>query len=199
MKSNTAASWINSFKTFTPQIMKNHKAVKRYTKALFELGQEQNQLEKIHSDFEIILALIQQSDAFNGFLKNPLIPVHKQQEILRAMFHERLKSLTYTFVLFLAEKKKLSYLAPIAEYFKKLYLAKKEILPVKLISAFSMSASQINTLCEKLKEYFHKDIEPSLGIDQSLLGGFKIQIRDVIYDLSLRAQLEQFRKSVMTV
>ncbi len=178
--------------------MTNNKIVDRYTRALFDLARERNSSDAVHRDLGEIRHLIRESKEFRDFLKNPVIPLNKQKSILEESFRQKVDPLTYTFLAFLAERKRLNLLALICDVFDNYYLRWRNILTVNLISAHPLDEDQAKAICRKINEHFGQEVHPQLQLEPRLLGGFKVQMGDLIYDYSLRSQLFNFRKSVMT-
>ncbi len=177
--------------------MKSHRAAKAYAKALFELAQEQRQLAAVYSDMKSIALLVHNSNEFAQFLRNPVIPFQKQIEILIDILKNKISSMTFTFVLFLTEKSRLSELVWVWEAFERLYLQTENILTVTVSSVCPLRSDQVQTICEKLQKYFEKDVQAVMAIDPDLLGGFKVQVGDLIYDYSIQTQLKRFKETVM--
>src|SRR3989338_100066 len=180
-------------------ITKSHKVANSYARAFFELAKETKVLAKTQNDVNQLKALLEQSPEFKQFINNPIIPVLRQHEILKALFHGKVHASTLSFLLFLSEHKRLSRLERICSFFEKLYLQAEGILKIKITSVCAMEESQVKSISEKFKKIYAKDIEPQQAIDKGLLGGFKVQVQDVIYDCSVKTQLENFRRNVLMV
>jgi len=170
---------------------------KRYAQALFDLSCETNECDLVSQDLSKIKILINESDEFASFLHNPVIPSEKRQIILENILKNTVNTLTRKFIFFLNVKNRLSLLKDICQVFEQLHLDANGILRVKITSITTLNNNQVKEISKHLKSRLKKDIEPHLYSDPSLLGGIKIQEGDTIYDHSLRAQLEQFRKNLI--
>ena len=102
------------------------------------------------------------------------------------------------FLLFLIEKSRLNILKDIAKAFENIYLNYKNIVPVTIKSAGPIEPKQMQALLKRLQEKLGKEIQPHTVIDKKLLGGFKIETGHVVYDGSLRTQLDNFKEHVIT-
>ena len=178
--------------------MKNSKTARRYTQALLQLARDQHSLDVVSQDFASIQTLINSSVELESFLKNPLIPRAKQISVLEELFQVKVSPLTLTFLKFLAERKKLKLLLQICQETARIYAHMKGILKVCLTSAVSMKKDQVQAICDKLRDYFGKTIEAQTQVDPALLGGFKIVVNDLVYDLSIKNKLNTFRQKVLT-
>jgi F0F1-type ATP synthase delta subunit len=55
----------------------------------------------------------------------------------------------------------------------------------------------VDAICRALKARFNKDIEAETATDTSLIGGFKIQVGNTIYDNCISTRLETFRQQLI--
>lgn len=178
--------------------MRIHKASKRYALAFFELAEERHALAPVLNDIQQISKLTRELPELQRFFANPIISREKQKKILNELFSQHFYAQTMNFLHFLAQRRKLSLMPEIAETFCKLYTDKKGVLQVKLSSVVTLLPEQLRHLSESLKKVYAKDIEVESILDPNLLGGFKIQIEDFIYDFSVREQLRRYKQAVMT-
>ncbi len=166
---------------------------KRYAQAFFEHCVERLSVESGYQDFLKVSRIISESEEFAQFLRNPTIPAEKIRQILYQLLNDHLNAATYQFISFLASKKRLNLLPAVCDAFEKLYKESKNILEVTIKSSVPITKNQIDSIGRHLKEKFHKDIEPRVIIDSKIVGGFMIQVGDIVHDYSMRTQLEQFR------
>jgi len=177
--------------------LRSHRAATRYAKAFFQMAQEANKLEKIYQDTQLILSVIHHSKVFASALNDPTIPSHKMQAILEEAFKSHVDHLTLKFLSALCQRKRINCLMSFCSLFQKLYFDFKKILHVKLTSFVHLSHFQLESLKEKLERHYKKIVEVTQETDHSLLGGFKVQIDDLIYDYSIKTQLNRFHETVL--
>ena len=166
---------------------------RRYTTAIFDLANEQGQITPVAGDIEAIAHLLNQSDELVTSLEDPALPLKERHVLLQALFQGKVEPLTFTFLLFLAERKRLNLLGPICTLFAKLYRNSQGIVDIKVTGSHAMDPLQLQTICDQFKSMVNKAIQSQYEIDPSLLGGFKIQIGDLIYDLSVHSKLKRLR------
>lgn len=171
---------------------------KRYARSFFELAQEEKCLEGAYDEMKAVAHLFQTSPEFSRFVKNVVLPKSVRNSILQNLFADKLSTFTFSFLFFLLKQRKLKYLYEICQMFEKIYLEYSAVLKVKIFSACAMTQHQVQEICQKLKNYFHKKIHSELFVDSALIGGFIVQVEDLIYDMSIRSQLRRFTKAVMT-
>ena len=171
--------------------------VKRYARALFSFAVERKALDEVYSDSLQIRNVAELSAEFARFLANPVIPAEKQKKILESIFKSRVNVETMRFLVFLVNKEKLCLLSEILLHFEDKYHEYKNIKKARIISACPMSAKHVEAICQKLKRFFKCDFETEVVVDSSILGGFMIKVEDMVFDLTVSKQLENYRRSVL--
>lgn len=176
----------------------NSKVAKRYAIALFELAQEEKSLDKVALDMAGIKASLDGSLELREFVRNPIFKEEERIAIVQKVFEKRAQPLVLKFLLFLIAKSRLSVLKEIAQAFEDAYLAHKNILRVTIQSARTIEPNQMKALTLKLKERLGKEILSEVIVDKKILGGFKIKTNNLVFDGSLKTQLDKFQESVIT-
>lgn len=166
---------------------------RRYAKALFDISRDRQNTAVLRQDMVRIIKTMDGSKELDQFFDNPIIPVAKRQTILRAIFEGRVDPLTYQFILFLDQKRRLKLLRHVAHAFEGFFLEAHNIVKVKITTGIGLTQQQREAVSKALRSKFNKVIDPQEEVDPAILGGMKIQKGDEIYDYSLRAQLETFK------
>ena len=167
---------------------------KQYAKALFFSCPDDKALELVYRDTVNLSALIKSSEELRSFLANPIIPSQKKKEILENIFREKLNPLTFQFLLFLEKKRRLVILAAICAFFEDIYLEKNGIVKATIIVRDPLADSQVEQICLELQKALKKTIRPQVRTEPGILGGIKVKVGDLVFDFSLRTQLEQFKR-----
>ncbi len=170
---------------------------KRYAQALFNLADETGELTAVNDDARIVSTAISESPELNGFLRNPVLSAAVKKTVITQLFEKKIHKVTLNFILFLTEKSRLAFLGEILEAFEKLFDLSQGIIRAKLTSRFSLEGHDLESIKKRLSEKFNKKIEPELVIDESIIGGFKLQINDDVFDLSVKTELDNFYKRAL--
>jgi F-type H+-transporting ATPase subunit delta len=178
--------------------MINKKVARRYTLALFEIGEEMKSLDVLIADFVSIRASIDASKELQTFLSTPLINSHKKEKVIRALFEGKVSETTLLFLELLCRKNREMFLHDISIDFPDLVNEKRGILSAKIKTAVEITEQEKKTISEKLEAYSGKKIDAKFSVDPSIKGGFVANIDDTIIDASIKRQLEllydNFRK-----
>lgn len=171
---------------------------KRYAKTIFKVANEANQLDAIASELKALKDLLEKSKGLQDLFSNPVISSNQRVSLLGEIFKNKVSPQLFGFLLLLERKNRLNILSLIIDEFELLFFDKRQIARVKISTPFPVSSDQIQSITQYLQTKLRKKIEPHVEIEKSLLGGLKVQVGDVVYDYSLRTQLDRFKKQLLT-
>jgi F-type H+-transporting ATPase subunit delta len=171
---------------------------RRYAKVLFNLARETGRMDEIHRDLIGLQDLVRRSPDLSAFLTNYLVAAERRIETLRLLFENKLNDLTYRFLMLLEEQKRMKQLAPIVDFFQELYDQEQGVLKAKITSARPLSDEQLVALRRKLEGRFQKRVAMEPKVQPALLGGFTVQVGDMIFNSSTAHQLEVFKQKLIT-
>lgn len=164
----------------------------RYSKALFELAQEQNNLEAVQATMSDIGKLIINLNDFRQFLSNPLLSYEERCAVLKALFEGKIPELNYRFLLFITYKSRLNILKDIIDSFDGMYLSGTHQMRAFVKTAMPIKAEDKVFINQHLQDKFHQQMITQWTLDPSLIGGFRIFAQGKIYDYSFKNQLNHF-------
>lgn len=166
----------------------------RYASALFELANEQNQLDEVEGDLGKVQSLIDQSEDLARLVRSPAFAAEEQERGLSAVMDwasvgattgNFLKVVTRNRRLFAAEDMIKSYRALLARH--------RGEVAAEVKSAVALSEQQLAALQDKLKTTYGKDVRLDAQVDPSLLGGLVIKIGSRMFDSSLKTKLANMK------
>ena len=107
----------------------------RYSRALFEVGEDSGELEKIETDIKNFQSLFNSSLEFKNFIQNPTYNIKTQNTLLNLLseklnFSKNLKN----FFFLLIEKRRIFYVKKIVDTFLSLCSKKRGEIKASLIS-----------------------------------------------------------------
>jgi F-type H+-transporting ATPase subunit delta len=177
--------------------MAHAKAARRYANALFDLARDEGKLDIVAADLQALGRLMAASADLSGFLENYMIPLPRRIQILGLLFEGRLDPLTFRFLVFVDEKRRIHLLRQIIEEFKRYYDEHQGVLHVRVTTARKLSDDQAGSLAARLQKKFNKRIDMHTQLDASLLGGFRVQVGDRIHDYSIETQLQTLHQHLV--
>ena len=178
--------------------MNNPRLAGRYAKSLLDISIEQNNLEAVYADMNLLQKICKSNPDFVAVLKSPVITQDKKQKIIEAITQNNVTKITSVFIRLLISKTRESNLPEIADAFIDQYNTLNNIYKVKITTAMPISAELQNSIVEKLRsDKGLERIEVETSIDESLIGGFKLQLGDMLVDASISRDLTDISRQFL--
>ena len=167
---------------------------RRYSKAIFEIAEEKNQVKEIYEMLNSAMVLYRTDKEFKNFILNPLIDSEQKKSVLNKIFGKD-NSENLNILLYILDKGRINCIKYIVAEYLKIYYRKNRILDVKATFTKELTDEQKKKLIDKLSQKTGKEINLEIKIDKDILGGGIIKIGDKIIDGSIRRELDNWRKS----
>lgn len=167
---------------------------RRYSKAIFEIAEEKNQVKEIYEMLNSAMILYRTDKEFKNFILNPLIDNEQKKSVLNEIFGKD-NSENLNILLYILDKGRMNCIKYIVAEYLKIYYRKNRILDVKATFTKELTDEQKKKLIDKLSQKTGKEINLEIKIDKDILGGGIIKIGDKIIDGSIRRELDNWKKS----
>ena len=170
------------------------RVAKRYSKALFQLGSEENKLDLLEKDFAQIENLLNESEEFKSFIINPLISEAEKAKIMTGLFKDKLSDIGFNFLQLLTGKKRSSVLLDVIDQFRLMLFEHRNIVKGELVSVVDLNDIQVQQIKDNVENVTGKSVLFDKRLDPSIIGGFIVKVEDIIIDNSIRFQLNKLRE-----
>lgn len=178
--------------------MQNPRLASRYAKSLLDLAVEQNCVEDTLKDIQLLASICQQSKDFTNVLRSPVIKSDKKQSIIDAVVGNGLHQLSQAFIKLLINKGRENNLPDIASAFIQQYKQLKNIKTVKITTAVPANDKVRDAVRNKIQSaHPNALIELEEAVDPAILGGLMVQMDDIMFDFSIRRDLNDVRNQFM--
>jgi len=173
-------------------------AAERYARAIFELGSEAGQLERLVQELSDFAASFTTLLALRRSLENPVIDVPLREALLRQIARRaELSPLTINALLVLLRRRRLGSLPGIARRLRSLSDEKNGVCRAKIISAGSLSETYFAQLRQGLEGALGKRVILEHEEDPDLIGGLVARIGDNTFDGSVKGRLEELGRKLL--
>ena len=173
--------------------MKSTKAASRYAKALLELAIDQKKIDSILGDMVFLLEVSSESKDFELLVNSPLVKSDKKIEIFELIF-EQFEKESMDFIKLITNNRRESMLPAIAASFDMLVKDHRGIVPVTIITASKMDSETRDALLTKIKSSVKGELELTERIDESLIGGFLVEMGDIQIDATVLNQFNNLKQ-----
>jgi F-type H+-transporting ATPase subunit delta len=168
---------------------------RRYARAILDIGTEKGTFEKMGDELDALSAMLSGSRDLSEALTNPVFPMSRRRAVLEAIIARMAVSpVTRNFLLLLLERERMPYLPSIARELRAMVDAKAGRLRAVVTSARPLSPEHEKNIRAALERTSGKKVLVEKRQDPELIGGVVTQVGDLVYDGSVRTQLEQMRE-----
>ena len=173
-------------------------AAERYSRALFEVCSESQELEKVESDVINLRKIINTSLEISNFIKDPTQSIAQQNKVIKLLSNE----LTFSnslknFMLLLIEKRRIFYVKKILENFLKLCSKKRGEIKVSLISSKELSNIDLDKIRSELSKTIGSTLNVDYKVNKDLIGGLKLQLGSIMIDTSIKNKLKKYEQAML--
>lgn len=167
---------------------------RRYSKAIFEIAEEKNQVKEIYEMLNSAMVLYRTDKEFKNFIRNPLISNEEKKLVLNEIFGKDNRD-NLNILLYILDKGRINCIKYIVAEYLKIYYRKNRILDVRATFTKELTDEQKKKLIDKLSQKTGKEINLEIKIDKNILGGGIIRIGDKIIDGSIRRELDNWKRN----
>jgi F-type H+-transporting ATPase subunit delta len=168
----------------------------RYAESLFDLAKEENAIETYQKDI-IKIQNVFNDDVFVQFFSHVAVQDDDKINILKKSFQDQVSEYVLNFLMLLVKKRRMKYIRQICQHFQSLCNDYFGVKVGKVYSAFELTKEQIHKVEKAMSQKVGKKVQLHVVIDESLIGGIKVDIDNHIYDDSLSYKLESLRKELL--
>ncbi len=182
---------------------------RRYAKALFSLADEHGQIEHWSKGLEVLRHLLTWPE-LRDVVANPSLDREARRAIAKALavtvevaspkllarevlgLEEDVRNL----LLLLADRNRLAYLPAILDDYRALSDRRLGRVRARVTSAVPLAADESRRIADELAKATKSQVIVETDVDPKLLGGVVAQVGSMVYDGSVRAQLEELRRAM---
>lgn len=170
---------------------------RRYAKALVEIGQANNSLDKYGQNLADLCQLVQASHDFREVLLNPVFTKEDKKKISGEILKKiDTDTMVANFVNVLIDRKRIDQLEGIEEAFREEVDEIRGIKRGEVTSADPLSPDELARVTDSLSTMSGKKVIVSAKVDPSLIGGLVAKVGDMVFDGTIRTQLNQLKESL---
>lgn len=166
---------------------------RRYAQALTEEAQKAGSLDAVDADVALLTETLGGSRDLRQALTSPVVSHPKKLAVLESLFGPRVSDLTLRFLRLLVEKQRDGQIPSILDAYRTLRDERTGTVEADVRSAKPLSADEADRLKAALESRTGKTIRLRITPDPALIGGLVVRVGDVVYDRSVRHQLDQLR------
>jgi F-type H+-transporting ATPase subunit delta len=178
--------------------MKNRVLIKRYSLGLIKAIQDEEEFAVIQKELCDFLGLLESREKLKDVLHSPFLPFANKKDLT----DELLRTLSYgpktsRFINLCVENSRLEFLPEILESLPEIWNEEKGVSTFEVSSVVPLNESQKEKLKEKLELLKKRPVYLKYKNDPSLVGGLSIRQENIVYDVSIRGNLDRLKEIII--
>jgi F-type H+-transporting ATPase subunit delta len=173
-------------------------AAKRYARAIFELAQEEGEVDAWAERLARVGGLVSIPEV-SRVLDNPTITVERREDAVTAVLGDEADREAVNLAKLLVESGRVQQLGDIAEEYSLLADEAAGRVRVTATAAVDLTDQEKTRLARDLSARLGKEVRLTARVDRAILGGLVIQTGDTVIDASLATRLQQLRRRLAGV
>ena len=173
--------------------MSNYRINNNYAKALFMLATDTGNADRVADDMKLITSVMAENRELAVVLGNPVVRGDKKSAIVQDLFASRVCEDTMAFLIFLVRKNRSVNLRGISEAYLTIYRDAKGIVLSDLVTHQPIDENARTMVTRMIEEYTGKTVELHDRTDPKMLGSFKLEFDNKMYDARIRTKIRRLR------
>ena len=173
---------------------------KAYGEALYELAKEKKIESALLEEVTALKTVLKDNPELSDTMRNPRLSKEEKLDLLNRIFENRLSEHLLSFLCILVEKNRYSDADAIFDYFTDRIKEDEGIGTAYVTTAFEPDAEMKKKIYDKLLQStsFNK-LEVVYTVDEEIIGGMVVRIRDRVVDSSIRTKLVNMERELHKV
>lgn len=173
---------------------------KTYGKALLDLAVEENKVDELYEEAKGLLTVLKENPDLKVLMTHPKISEQEKLDSLHVIFKERISNEMLGFLKILVEKERFKELEGIISFFLDEVKEIKGIGVATVTSAVPLNVVEEKRIEEKLLATTkYQSVEIHYEVDEALIGGMIIRMKDRVIDGSVQTKISEMKKQLMKI
>ncbi len=171
----------------------------RYAEALFQVGEENNNTDKLYQELKEVVDVISSNKDLNGVMKSPLVGKEDKKNLIDVILKGQISPEMNNFLKIVIDKDRVLALQSIEKSFKELLNEKNNVLEGTAITAVAMEDSELTNLEAKLSNKYNKKVTLKNIVDETILGGVLVRLGNEEIDGTVKTRLSKMKENLSQV
>lgn len=169
----------------------------RYAHAAFDLARDANALDVVERDFATLDAAWVESADLREAMRSPMIDANEKSRAIVAVADKLgLSTLARNICGVVAKNGRAGEVQAVAKHFRKLLARHRGATQVEIVSAAPLDQAAIDRIAAALAPALGGKIDPTIRVDERLIGGFIVRAGSRQFDASLKTKLDSLRTAL---
>ncbi|MGB4984747.1 MAG: F0F1 ATP synthase subunit delta [Erysipelotrichaceae bacterium] len=170
---------------------------KRYAQAYFELACEEDKLALCQKQIKTVLTVLEDNKDLGVLLNHYAIEKDDKKQLIGRLFDKDVDDLVIRFIDLLIDKNRISEIKDIFSDFNDLANDSFNVVEGKIYSTKLLSNDDLKLIEDELSKKYLKTVMLTNLIDDQLISGVKVVIKDEVIDGSLANRLNMLKTQLL--
>lgn len=171
---------------------------KRYSKALFELAEQHDQLDDLQSELNELRKVFQTVPNLGSMLSDALLSYDKKRPIVEQLEKDA-SPMVKNFIQMTFDYGRVNNIVGIINEFDNLVDEKHQIVRANLTTAVEITDDQKQQIADGFAQRIGaKKVVVDSKVDDSIIGGAVLESHGLIYDGSISTQINQIKQQLLS-
>jgi len=177
--------------------MKSQILLRRYAQGLINSAKDEGEFGSLYGELSEFEKFLSVHTKLQDTLKSRFLPATKKTEIAAQILERSsIGDKAKRFLLLLVENSRLTILPELLESLPLIWNEEQGIATFEVSSVIPLSHAQKKRLEKKLALLERSPVTLTYKIDPSLIGGLTIRKENIVYDASIRGDLEKLKQKI---
>lgn len=169
----------------------------RYARALLDVARREADPRAIENELASFVALLDGHATLKQVLTNPAIPVPKKAALVKELVNRgKVSHMVGKLLVLLAERGRLALLPDLLDEYRRRLLDFLNVVRAEVVTAVPLPGDRVEALERALAEMTGRTVAMTSRVDPGIIGGVVTRIGSVVYDGSVKRQLEKMRETI---
>ena len=172
---------------------------RRYAEAMADVAIARNQVDQIDTELHIFAEMLRQSRELAQVFASPVLPQADKGRVLEALIARALPgTFTANLLRTMLTNYRLPLLAEVYEQYRRIINERRGVVVAEVTTVHPLADAEQAQLGQRLQAITGKRVEFQFKTDPALIGGVVTRIGSMIYDGSVRTQLQGIEQRLKT-
>lgn len=172
-------------------------AATAYAKSLLDLANAENAAWEVAGELAELRGVLDADPSLDEFFANPSVSPAAREPLLAKAFEGRVRHLVWNFIRLVNQKGRLGLLRQMQEAYAALIDEQFGKIEVEVTTAQPLDEASLEEVRRAVGESLKRDATVKSTVDESIIGGLVVRVKDKLIDASVRAQLAAMKQQML--
>jgi F-type H+-transporting ATPase subunit delta len=175
----------------------NRSAAARYARALFDVALRESDPAAVEQEIAAFVDLVRGHEQLGRILVNPAVPAPRKCALVGELAARAgLSPVATKLLVLLAERDRLVLLGDLLDEYRRRLLDHQQVVCAAVTTAVPLAADRATALGQAFTRVTGRQVQVTTAVDPAVIGGVVARIGSVVYDGSVKRQLERIREAL---